>query len=139
LFDVSVRGWLLLFRPEQLQTIRWAGQPLKRTEETPDGQLRLSPRESFAVWQEEVRGYSLAWRETDIQAARDLGDDLAVTASAHEISRLNDSLLRQREALAEANDHLRELAHTDTLTGTFNRYRIEHLVQMALANAQRYD
>ena len=35
--------------------------------------------------------------------------------------------------------HLRELAHTDMLTGTMNRYSIEHQVQMALVNAQRYE
>ena len=139
LFDLSVRGWLLLFRPEQVRTIDWAGEPQKRTETTARGQVCLSPRDSFAAWREEVRGHSLAWSETDSRAALDLGDDLAVAASAHEINRLNESLLRQRQALAEANRHLRELAHTDTLTGTLNRYRIEHLVQMALANAQRYD
>lgn len=71
-------------------------------------------------------------------AVRDLGDDLAVLASAHEVTRLNERLKSEQEALALANEHLNELATTDSLTGVMNRYRIEHLVQVALANAARY-
>jgi len=135
--DMDTRGWLLFFRPEQAETRAWAGQPQKELNYE-QGKARLSPRESFATWHEEVKGRSRAWRSAELRAVRDLGDDLAVIESAHEISRLNESLKLEREALARANGNLRELAHTDTLTGTMNRYRIEHQVQIALANAQRY-
>ncbi len=135
--DVTTRGWLFFFRWEQVETIDWAGEPQKALERVGD-QLVLTPRQSFAVWREEVRGKSLAWQPEELVAARDLGDELAVLASAHEVTRLNERLQAEREALARANEHLHELATTDFLTGVMNRYRLEHLVQISLANAERY-
>lgn len=135
--DVTTRGWLFFFRREQVETIHWAGEPQKVLERVGD-QLRLTPRQSFSVWREEVRGKSLAWQPQELVAARDLGDDLAVLASAHQVTHLNERLQAERMALARANKHLHELATTDSLTGIMNRYRIEHLVQVSLANAKRY-
>lgn len=135
--DVTTRGWLFFFRREQVETIDWAGEPQKALERVGD-QLRLTPRRSFTVWREEVRGQSLAWQPQELVAARDLGDDLAVLASAHQVTHLNERLQAERKALARANKHLHELATTDSLTGIMNRYRIEHLVQVSLANAKRY-
>ena len=135
--DVTSRGWLFFFRQEQVETIDWAGEPQKVLERVGQ-QVKLTPRRSFAAWREKVRGKSLAWRPAELVAARDLGDDLAVLASAHEVTRLNERLQLEQEALARANEHLHELATTDSLTGAMNRYRIEHLVQIALANAERY-
>ncbi|WP_199448150.1 sensor domain-containing diguanylate cyclase [Marinobacter salarius] len=135
--DVTTRGWLFFFRREQVETVDWAGEP-KKILERQDDQLRLTPRQSFAVWREEVRGKSLAWLPQELVSARDLGDDLAVLVSSHEVTDLNERLQSEREALARVNDHLHELATTDSLTGAMNRYRIEHLVQVFLANAERY-
>ncbi len=135
--DVNTRGWLFFFRPERVETIAWAGQPEKVLERV-GTQLTLTPRQSFAAWREEVRGKSLAWQPEELVAARDLGDDLAVLASAHEVTDLNERLQSEREALARANEHLNKLATTDCLTGVMNRYRIENLIQLALANAERY-
>lgn len=135
--DVTTRGWLFFFRREQVETIDWAGAPQKVLERVGD-QVRLTPRQSFSVWREEVRGKSLAWQPEELVAARDLGDDLAVLASAHQVTHLNERLQSERKALARANKHLHELATTDSLTGIMNRYRIEHLVQISLANAERY-
>lgn len=138
MYDVHAPGWLLLFRREKLQVVDWAGRPDKSPERS-DGRLRLSPRESFSIWRERVAGKCRAWLASEEVAARDLGDDLAVLASAHEIASLNERLEQERHALAQANAHLEKLASTDSLTGAMNRYRIEHQVQMALANAERYD
>lgn len=137
LIDMDARGWLLFFRPEQFEMVPWAGKP-EKVSEVREGRTVLSPRTSFAAWVEEVSGKSPPWHPAEINAARDLGDDLAVIAAAHEISRLNEYLRRERKALAEANQHLEKVANTDALTGTLNRYRIEHLVQMSMANAERY-
>lgn len=135
--DVTTRGWLVFFRRDQVETIDWAGEPQKVLERE-GNQLRLTPRKSFAVWREEVRGKSLAWLPEELVAARDLGDNLAVLASAHEVTHLNERLQSEREALARANEHLQELATTDSLTGVMNRHRIEHLLKVSLANAERY-
>ncbi|HEX7890051.1 MAG TPA: ATP-binding protein [Ramlibacter sp.] len=45
------------FRPELVQTIRWAGDPRK----TLPAAGRIHPRQSFESWQERVRGRSAPW------------------------------------------------------------------------------
>jgi light-regulated signal transduction histidine kinase (bacteriophytochrome) len=56
------RGWLALFRREEAQEVNWAGDPAKPAETGPDG--RLSPRRSFALWKEQVRGACRPWDDT---------------------------------------------------------------------------
>lgn len=60
--------WLLLFRDEEVGTVRWAGQPEKALVATDDG-LRIAPRRSFAVWREQVRGRSAPWTDADRRGA----------------------------------------------------------------------
>ncbi|WP_372609297.1 sensor domain-containing diguanylate cyclase, partial [Halomonas sp.] len=60
--DSRQSGWLMLFRAEQHETRLWAGKP----EDTPmvrQGRLIMTPRRSFAQWQEEVKGLSLAYSD----------------------------------------------------------------------------
>ncbi|SEM22842.1 GGDEF domain-containing protein [Halomonas daqiaonensis] len=116
--------WLMFFRPEQRHSRRWAGKP----EDTPimrDGQLILTPRRSFAQWQEEVRGRSRAWRAIECRAAGDLAKNLAVLTSSHEIAQLNEKL--------------KSLAYSDSLTGTWNRYRMEGAIDAEFNAAERHD
>ena len=115
--------WLMFFRREQRHSRRWAGKP----EDTPiirDGQLILTPRRSFAQWQEEVRGRGLAWRPIECRAAGDLAKNLAVLTSSHEIAQLNEKL--------------KSLAYSDSLTGTWNRYRMEKAIDAELNAAERH-
>ena len=68
--------WLLLFRNEQVETVRWAGEPKKALVPTDDG-LRIAPRRSFSVWRESVRGRSAPWSEADRRGATRLHAVLA--------------------------------------------------------------
>ncbi|WP_181421981.1 sensor domain-containing diguanylate cyclase [Halomonas sp. LBP4] len=123
--------WLMLFRREQRHSRRWAG----KSEDTPmlrDGQLVMTPRRSFAQWQEEVKGRSRAWRAIERRAAGDLAKSLAVLTSTHEIAQLN-------ERLHHANCKLKSLAYSDSLTGTWNRYRMEKAIDAELNAAERHD
>lgn len=62
---------VLWFRTEQVQVVHWSGEPSKPVHF--DGEaLRLSPRRSFEIWKEEVRGKSQAWLQTEIEAAAEL-------------------------------------------------------------------
>ena len=54
------RDYLLLFRSEEGHLVEWAGEPRKTVTLTPEGE-RLTPRGSFEVWREEVRGLSEPW------------------------------------------------------------------------------
>ncbi|MDO9316467.1 MAG: ATP-binding protein [Burkholderiaceae bacterium] len=63
---------ILWFRGEQLQTYNWAGNPGEKP--TAVGPLgpRLTPRRSFDLWQELVRGRSTPWRRVEVEAAQRL-------------------------------------------------------------------
>jgi len=65
-------GWLLWFRPEIAQTVRWAGRSENILELDEHGEPLLSPRRSFAEWVELVRGTSLPFREIEVELAREL-------------------------------------------------------------------
>lgn len=120
----DTRHWLMLFRREQRHSRRWAGKP----EDTPmirDGQLVLTPRRSFAQWEDEVSGRSRAWRDIECRATGDLAKSLAVLTSSHEIAQLNEKL--------------KSLAYNDSLTGTWNRYRMEQAIDAELNAAERHD
>ena len=62
------RDYLMFFRREVVQTVKWAGDPSKPVTVGPRGD-RLTPRKSFAIWENLVRGQSLPWSITDRTAA----------------------------------------------------------------------
>ncbi|EYF08317.1 GAF domain-containing protein [Chondromyces apiculatus] len=71
LLDDTADHCVLWFRPELVQTISWAGDPSALAKRSPDG-VRISPRQSFDMWKQTVRGQSAPFRQVDIDAARGL-------------------------------------------------------------------
>jgi light-regulated signal transduction histidine kinase (bacteriophytochrome)/CheY-like chemotaxis protein len=67
--------FIIWFRPELVGTAHWAGEPFKAIAQGPDGDV-LSPRKSFEIWKETVRGRGLPWTQSDLDAARDLRTSL---------------------------------------------------------------
>lgn len=67
----SFDNWLFLFRNEQVEDVRWSGEPHKALVPTDDG-LRIAPRKSFASWRETVRGRSRPWSDSDRRGAERL-------------------------------------------------------------------
>lgn len=126
----SPPGWFLLFRQEQPRTHRWAGKPEDVLVEE-QGRKVLTPRHSFATWVEEVRGRSRPWLPIEVQAAQDLAEDLAIAVSINHIAQLNDQL-------QSVNSRLESLAHTDSLTGVWNRYHLELSIDAEIKAAHRY-
>lgn len=100
------RGVVLWFRKEVARTVHWAGDPRKQP--GPEGQL--TPRRSFSLWQEQVRGRSLPFCETDIEAARALRDVIVsiVARKAEDTLSLGAELARgvaDADALALVASH----------------------------------
>jgi light-regulated signal transduction histidine kinase (bacteriophytochrome) len=95
------RNLMLWFRPETTQTVNWGGNPHdKPTVPGPNGP-RLSPRQSFALFQESVRGRSLPWLTVELDAAarlRMLVMELVVSR-AERLADLNADLTRSNEEL----------------------------------------
>lgn len=80
-FSDAADGWLVLLRKEQVETIAWGGRPEKAYGHGPLGP-RLTPRGSFDVWKETVRGRCVPWNETDLEIARPLLSELARASAA---------------------------------------------------------
>jgi len=61
-------GWIVWFRAEWGHTLTWAGEPGKLS---PKGG-RISPRKSFASWQQRITGRSRPWTATDLFAVEEI-------------------------------------------------------------------
>lgn len=93
--------YILWFRPEVLKTVNWAGNPNTSITIEADGSVTLSPRQSFAQWQETVRLTSLPWKACELENALDLRSAIVgiVLRKADELARINQELERSNREL----------------------------------------
>jgi chemotaxis family two-component system sensor kinase Cph1 len=91
--------FIIWFRPELVGTANWAGEPRKVASNDPDEDV-LTPRKSFEIWKETVRGRALPWSQPDLDAARDLRTSLLDVV----LRRLTEAA-RERK-IATNRDHL---------------------------------
>ena len=93
--------WVLWFRPEQLQTFLWGGNPYDQPTAAGPYGARLTPRKSFDIWQEEARGRSAPWLPVELEAALTLRGLLrdVVIGRAEQLSVLNTDLVRSNDEL----------------------------------------
>ena len=89
---------MVWFRPEIARTVTWAGEKLKMVEPGTD---RLTPRQSFATWTEDVRGRSRPWDRHGVAAANGLRDTIVdiILRRSLELEQMNAKLLRSNEEL----------------------------------------
>jgi two-component system, chemotaxis family, sensor kinase Cph1 len=90
-FHREHEGYLFWFRPEEVEEVRWGGNPEKAYVVGPLGP-RLTPRGSFAEWRETVRGRSAPFDAAEIELAARLRVELqdAALAKAAEFERTRD-------------------------------------------------
>ncbi len=108
-FSREHRAYAFWFRGEVLQTVNWAGDPTKPVTAGPLGD-RLTPRKSFALWQQEVRGRSRHWSRVELEAAHALRHayNELYAQRAQELAKLNALLAdrnRQLDAFAYIASH----------------------------------
>ena len=94
------RDYVVLFRAEQLQSVRWAGNPEKPIDYGPNG-ARLTPRKSFEEWSELVRGKASPFTDTERRAA-----DTLRTAFLEVVLRMTESAGIERRRAAEQQELL---------------------------------
>lgn len=92
---------MIWFKPEQITTINWAGNPEKPLEADSNGIMGLSPRRSFDVWSQTVKNTSARWTHDEIALVLKLRDDVvyAINRQANEIRTLNEKLKQAYEEL----------------------------------------
>lgn len=104
---------LLWFRAEQLQTVKWAGNPHKEGLNEP-GAI-LTPRASFEEWSESVRGRARDWTHAEVESATRIVRLMLESRNNSRIRELNRELtttLRENESLIQQKDFLmREVNH----------------------------
>lgn len=111
-------GFLVLVRREIVEKINWAGQPEKRMVSDDDGNVRLSPRRSFAAWTAYSRGSCEAWSSQDAELAK-----VAVQAFTGMTNAANTRRLQQN--LAWSSTH-------DALTALLNRTGLDDVLRQRL-------
>ncbi|MES2146649.1 MAG: HWE histidine kinase domain-containing protein [Pseudomonadota bacterium] len=100
------RDYVILFREERIRSVRWAGDPHKLAQYGPNGP-RLSPRESFDLWKETVKGRSVAFTKSEIRVAETLRATLIEV-----VLRLADEATEERKVASDRQELLiAELNH----------------------------
>ena len=92
---------IMWFRPQTLQTIRWAGNPNDKPLVPGPHGMRLTPRRSFELFLQSVRERSLPWTQMEIDSAlrlRLLVMDL-VSSAGEKLTDLNFDLISSNEEL----------------------------------------
>lgn len=102
----SPRDYVLLFRQEKVRTVQWAGDPHKPAQLGPHG-ARLTPRKSFELWSQEVRGRSEPFTPAEQRIAEMLRVSLIEV-----VLRMSDEAQEERRRFSERQELLiAELNH----------------------------
>lgn len=121
------RVYLLWFRPEAVHEVHWAGDPNKAVTESPE---RLSPRGSFALWKQTVRGLSRRWENWEIDAALELR---GVTASLvlQKVAELFELNVELKRAVESRDDFLSMASHELRTPTTTLRLHFDAMKRLA--------
>jgi light-regulated signal transduction histidine kinase (bacteriophytochrome) len=95
------RDLIMWFRPETPQTVHWAGDPDDKPQVAGPHGMRLTPRRSFELFIESVRGRSLPWSRLEVDSAlrlRQLVMELVI-AQTVQMSERNVDLTASNEEL----------------------------------------
>lgn len=104
------RDYIMLFRRERLEQIRWGGNPAK--EVTLDGEARISPRKSFAAFVQDIRGHALGFSDREIrmgEAIRQALIEVILRYSGDAAVERRQAAERQELLIAELNHRVRNI------------------------------
>jgi len=102
---------ILWFRPEQIQTVDWAGNPQGALTQDELGSLRLCPRKSFELWKETVQGMSQPWQRTELEAAAEMRNTLMLAVLEFSQAALEQAAERAAIANRAKSQFLAKMSH----------------------------
>lgn len=132
---------LLWFRKEQIRNVQWAGDPSKPMVD--NDPLTLSPRRSFAVWSEIVRGTAAPWSRSDLALSRAIGASLRdvivqiqavrLLISHHQLSQFRQTVEDSSEPVIAADAEGRILFSNTAFVRLLRQHQVfpAHLDDMA--------
>jgi light-regulated signal transduction histidine kinase (bacteriophytochrome) len=98
--------YLLIFRPEWIHEVSWAGVPQKSLEiDFNATELRFTPRGSFEEWKQTVRGLARTWRESEQETLNDLRMMLLIALNTQQLQQMS-------KRNAESNRELETFSYT---------------------------
>ena len=91
-------SFIMWFRPELKHTVKWGGEPAKTVD---DRAMRISPRTSFEIWKETVRGRAVPWSRAELHSAEDFRQSVVdlVLQRAEERAEMTEELQRSNKEL----------------------------------------
>jgi light-regulated signal transduction histidine kinase (bacteriophytochrome)/CheY-like chemotaxis protein len=124
--ETGDHDYMVLFRRELIQTLRWAGNPNNTVHV--DDRDRLRPRTSFAAWQETVRGHSRPWSALELENASFLREILLRIRVSKNLARSNKALAIE---IAERKRAESELQKAKDSAEAANRAKSSFLANMS--------
>lgn len=107
-------GWencIVWFRPEVEQAVNWAGKPEKLDLANEKG-LRLSPRKSFDLWRETIKGRCIPWDPLLVSTVVGFARyDLTLTLEISDKNQANSMLEELASELQRSNGDLTSFAY----------------------------
>jgi light-regulated signal transduction histidine kinase (bacteriophytochrome)/DNA-binding response OmpR family regulator len=102
---------ILWFRPEQIQTVNWAGNPQDAVQIDEMGAMHLCPRKSFQLWQETVREMSYPWQRVELEAAAEMRNILMLAVLEFSQAALEQAAERAAIANRAKSQFLAKMSH----------------------------
>ncbi len=102
---------ILWFRPEQIQTVNWAGNPQDSVSIDEIGKMHLSPRKSFELWKETVREMSYPWQMAELEAAAEMRNILMLAVLEFSQAALEQAAERAAIANRAKSQFLANMSH----------------------------
>ncbi len=136
---LSKRGKNLIFwfRPETLRTVEWGGNPQDKPMVLGPNGPRLTPRLSFELFSDSVRGRSLPWQQWEIELAlrfRLVVMELVISRAEH-LTELNVDLARSNDDL----DSFAYVASHDLKEPLRGIHKYAHQLSESAARAEPQD
>jgi len=113
------RGWIVLLRREQIETIVWSGIAAKLQRIGPLG-ARLTPQGSLAEWRQTVEGTAVDWTEQELAIAHEMMEALGRAGTAN-AARLE---MARAQMLAILGHDLRDPLQTISMMGQMLQHGI---------------